>query len=61
MLDLAKVAEEHRISSNVYLFESNTRDSVALFMLLDGEAEVVVEMNERKFYFGKIKKGEIFG
>ncbi|CAD8140039.1 unnamed protein product [Paramecium octaurelia] len=61
LLDLTKNVQEYRVAPNSYVIENGTHDGIALYQLVSGEAEMLVDLQDRKYYLGKLKQGDIFG
>ncbi|CAD8137652.1 unnamed protein product [Paramecium pentaurelia] len=61
LLDLTKSVQEYRVAPNSYVIENGTHDGIALYQLVSGEAEMFVDLQDRKYYIGKMKQGDIFG
>lgn len=55
MIELSKQIEEYRVAKNSYITETGSIDAFGLYCLLQGEADVFVELNEKKNLIGKLK------
>ncbi|CAD8132346.1 unnamed protein product [Paramecium pentaurelia] len=61
LLELTKNVQEYRVAPNSYVIENGTHEGIALYQLVSGDAHMFVDLQDRKFYIGKMKQGDIFG
>ncbi|CAD8143014.1 unnamed protein product [Paramecium octaurelia] len=61
LLELTKNVQEYRVAPNSYVIENGTHEGVALYQLVSGDAQMFVDLQDRKYHIGKMKQGDIFG